>query len=389
MPAQFPDVAAPGPAPDASTARSQLRDLYSRLDVAAAQAHSSGLPVVGVLGNTVPVELIRAAGGFPLTLTGRAGPTPEGDRWMEPFFEPEVRAVFDGLLTGRFGPLALCVIPRTSDQYFKLFLYLTEVQRIGHGAQVPPLHLYDLLHTRTQRSRSYGIERTRELLARLAQCAGRPITDDDLGQAIVESNRRHVARGALLARRGNSPALESGTDALMLLGAGRFMLPDHYSARLLDALADGGRECPGPRLLVRGFPLNHTGLHAAVEAAGGVVVAEDDPWGSRSTGHPIDQDGDALLAIFDKYFRDEPSARVHPDSLRRQWYTQRLATGDIDGVIVYAPDFDDLAGWDVPGDLAVARELGVPATVLRGDAERITDKGSSQIAVFVQGLGHD
>lgn len=387
MPARPPNAAQP--APDARTARSRLREIYLRLDVAVERAQASGLPVVGVVGNTVPSELVRAAGCFPLTLTGRAGPTPEGDRWMEPFFEPEVRAVFDGLLTGRFGPLALCVIPRTSDQYFKLFLYLTEVQRIGHGGQVPPLHLYDLLHTRTERSRRYGLDRTHELVARLAQCAGRPVTDADLRQAIIESNRRHAARGQLLARREHSPALESGTEASMLLGAGRFMLPDEYTTLLLAALQDEDGPCPGPRLLVRGVPLNHPGLHAAVEAAGGMVVAEDDPWGSRSVGNAIDVAGDPMLAIFDKYFRDEPSARVHPDSLRRSWYTQRLAAGGIDGVIVYAPGFDDLTGWDVPDDLAVARGLGVPATVLRCDAEQLDDAARRQLAIFIQGLRHD
>jgi benzoyl-CoA reductase/2-hydroxyglutaryl-CoA dehydratase subunit BcrC/BadD/HgdB len=369
--------------------RMDPRALYADLDAAAAQAQASGLPVVGVVGHTVPVELIRAAGCFPLTLTGRHGPTPAGDRWMEPFFDPEIRAVFDGLLRGRFGPLALCVIPRTSDQHFKLFLYLAEVARIGQGQALPPLHLYDLLHTRSERSRRYGLERSRELLARLEQLAGYRIGPTELHAAIDESNRANAARGQVLACRDTVPASLDGTTALALLGASRLMLPSQYVDAVQAVLQAPRTACAGPRILLKGFPLNHDLLHRAIEEAGGVVVAEDDAWGSRACAPPIDNQGDPLEAIFDHYFRHVPSARVHPDSLRRQWYTARLAAGGIDGVVLYAPPFDDLIGWDIPDDLAVARELGIPATVLRQDAELPGSWREGQIATFVRGLVHD
>src|SRR5690606_23343201 len=70
-----------------------LRHHYRERCAAAEAARAAGIPVVGIVGNTVPVELVRAAGCFPLTLSDLPSDTSVGDEFMEPFFEPEIRYV--------------------------------------------------------------------------------------------------------------------------------------------------------------------------------------------------------------------------------------------------------------------------------------------------------
>jgi len=357
--------------------------------LAAAAARAAGIPVVGIVGNTVPAELVRAAGCFPLTLSGISNDTRVGDEFMEPFFEPEVRYIFDGLLRGAFGELALVIVPRTSDQYFKLFLYLREVVRIGRGERVPPVYLYDLLHTRSDRSRRYGLARTRELYERLCEIRGVAQDDDALRAAIVDANQARRAMQAAIELRERVPCALSGVDALAVLGAARFMDVNEYRRTLESFLAEPPvSSYERPRILIKGFPLNHSALHEAIERLGGVVVAEDDWWGSRSAGALIDENGAPLEAIFEKYFRDEPGPRVHSDALRQRWFRARLARGDIDGVVFYVPPFDDLIGWELPSDRALLAQgtRKIPDFVLRMEVGAAGAKLDEALRPFIEGL---
>ena len=84
------------------------------------------LPVAGVTSNTVPWELLRAAGYFPLMLNPvplnpPPGPAPFADRFMEDgVFSSRIRGIFDGIASGAWPFLKLVVIPRTSEQEHKL-----------------------------------------------------------------------------------------------------------------------------------------------------------------------------------------------------------------------------------------------------------------------------
>ena len=90
---------------------------------------------------------------------------------------------------------AFLLISRTSEQEYKLYLYLREVARQDPKSRIPPVYLYDLLHTRSSESYSYGLERTLRLKERLENLTGKPIDNDasaagDRGiQLRMQSNR--------------------------------------------------------------------------------------------------------------------------------------------------------------------------------------------------------
>jgi len=65
--------------------------------LAAARAHAAGGGrVIGYYTCNVPVELILAAGAFPLHLPHRTdGRTPRADVYMEPLLDRALRSAFD------------------------------------------------------------------------------------------------------------------------------------------------------------------------------------------------------------------------------------------------------------------------------------------------------
>jgi benzoyl-CoA reductase/2-hydroxyglutaryl-CoA dehydratase subunit BcrC/BadD/HgdB len=302
-----------------------------------------------------------------LRADGRA--TPAADEYMEAnVFHRRIRQIFDSVVSGAWDFLRAILLPRTSEQEYKLFLYSREVARERTREGMPRVYLYDLLHTRSPESREYGLERTYELKKQLEEITGQPIGADALREAVVESNAARAAVRRLLRLRHDGPRL-SGTEALRLIGPFWFMSRAEFATLALEAAEDLERRerLPGVRLLVKGAPLDGVGLHSALETRGAVVIAEDDWWGARSVGVDIDASADVLTAIFEHYYLEAPSPRVFPPEDADRWFQSRVTNG-VDGVVFYLPPEDYVAGWDYPRQKQFLDGLGISSLAVREDA---------------------
>jgi benzoyl-CoA reductase/2-hydroxyglutaryl-CoA dehydratase subunit BcrC/BadD/HgdB len=349
---------------------------------------ADGFPVVGITSNTVPWELIRAAGAFPCVINPGNENYADISRFMEEgVFEERIRAIFGAAISGELQYLSLLLIPRTSEQEYKLFLYLREVARIDPKRSIPPVYLYDMLHTRSSESYSYGLERTLCLKTRLEDLTGKAINDAALLYAIEESDLTRKAIRSLLSLRRQEPRA-TGTEALALIGASFFVGRDEYTSLAEQAAKVIGdrKVLAGTRLMIAGASLNHRALHQALENHGAVVVAEDDWWGSRSAGGDI-ADGlkDPLKAVFEKYYLDTPSPRLCPFELSDAWFQQTSADG-IDGVVFYLPPEDCIAGWDYPRRRHHLDERRIPHLLVREDAKSISEECHQRIETFVHSI---
>jgi benzoyl-CoA reductase/2-hydroxyglutaryl-CoA dehydratase subunit BcrC/BadD/HgdB len=339
-----------------------------------------GLAMVGVTSNTVPWELLRAAGLHPILLSPRPLHTPLADRYMEDVFSSRMKAIFDFLISPEAACLSAVVIPRTSEQEHKLYLYLREMIR-QKTEQSPEPILYNLLHARSSEAETYGLDRTRELKRNLERLIERRVEDDALSTAITEGNAaRQAIRGLLQHREGLSPKL-SGTEALALIGAWYFMDRSVYARLAQEALHEIEERPPlaGPRILIKGSSLDSSDFYSNLESHGAIVVAEDDWWGSRAAGRDIDATKDPILAIFEKYYFDAPSPRVFPSAIADDWFCRK--TSEVDGVIFYLPQDDDVIGWDYPRLRTFLDERAIPHLMLRSES-------SDQIATFIARLRH-
>jgi len=371
-----------------NTARERLRWHYENRTAWAMEQHRAGAPVIGFTANTVPYELIRAAGAAPALVNPQGAATPLADEWMEPVFDHSIRVTFDRALAGDWSFLKLLIAPRTSEQHYKLFLYLREAARQG-CTKIPPTQLYDLLHTRTPRSGRYGRTRTQDLAQRLAETTGHPITDESLTAAINESNAARAAIRQLLRLRRRAKPRLSGAEAMALIGAWNFMDRAAFAALATQAVKEL-KEAPslnGPRLLIKGAALDHPHLHHALESHGAIVVAEDDWHGARAAGRDIALGKDLLACLFRKYYRDADSPRMFPAEVADAWF-EREALRGIDGVVFYLPPEDDIRGWDYPRQKKFLEERGVAHLLIREEVSEATTSASlrEQIAAFIVDL---
>jgi benzoyl-CoA reductase/2-hydroxyglutaryl-CoA dehydratase subunit BcrC/BadD/HgdB len=330
------------------TALSTLVDAYEDRLAGARRARERGIGVVGRIGNTVPTELVLAAGWQPVLVAADMGArTPVADVYMEPIIAPETRSLFEQALNGIYESFELLVLSRP---YAHLHYYLKEVFRQGRAPRVPPLWMYDLMQSQRDAVRAYNWDRTRALRDRLQTLSSVELTEARLRAAISLTNAVRGLQRDLLERRWRGEL--SGVAAMRAIGAGYFMAPDQYATalgRYLNELAPDPTLQGRKRLLVLpSEPLSHTHLHQTLEAAGALVVAEDDWYGSRAPGSDIPRTGSALEGILLKYWTDTATQNVYPAEVREAWFTAHAARPDVDGVVFYLPPSDHQLGWDYP-----------------------------------------
>ncbi|MBV9580541.1 MAG: 2-hydroxyacyl-CoA dehydratase [Chloroflexi bacterium] len=368
-----------------STGLETLRQAYAdRLD-----AWQSTPRVVGLVGNTIPVELVLACGRVPVLVAARRGrPTPHADVYMEDVIAPETKSLFESAASGDLAFLELLVLSRP---YAQLYYYLKEVYRLGRGPAFPPLFMFDLMHSRREAVRAYNWARFRALIERLQRLAGQEITEGRLRDAIASTNSVRAQQRRLQELRWQQRV--SGVEALEALGAGYFIAPDAYRVALgsyVDSLAERPGLSARPRLLVvTSEPLSHTGLHQAVESAGAWVVAEDDWWGSRAPGADVPLAGSAYEAVFQKAWLDTATPGVYPSTAREAWLREHALREDVDGVVFYLPPSDHQLGWDYPRLNRWLSDHGKATLLVRSDAT--TPDGAEAIrldvAHFLESLG--
>jgi len=367
---------------DSSPSAQERLDGYYNNRLRAAQAfYAAGGRVVGILGPTIPVELIRAAGCFPMRLTATFSEPPRsGSEFMEADHPSELRSIFDHVLRGLYDFADLLVIDRSRVE---LYYYLKEVVRLGEGQTIPPLYHFDFSLVQTEQARAHDAWVLSQLRRRLEVLTGSPIVDAELRTAIQREDRKRTLMQQVveLKRAGRM----SGTAGLRALSAAQFTDIEEY-LDLLTEIGDSATSAAqrsGQRLLlVTADELSFDNLHIVLESQGATVVAEDDWWGANFGMEPVPTDPPLLEALTEKYFTDTASPLVFPPAHRRRWYRRQLEAGGIDGVVFHVPPEDHSFGWEYPTLKADADRAGLPTLLIR---ESVFDAaGQARIADSLQ-----
>lgn len=346
---------------------------------------SGGGRVAGYLGTTVPVELLSAAGFFPLQLSGLPDEaTPLGDRYMEDLFDPIVRSVFDRLLAGQYDFLDLIVLPRSSDSAQRLYYYLCELRRTGR-ADLPEILLFDVAHTEWESSRRHNRVRFDELRAGIEAVAGRSIASSALSAEIAVSNRRRGRLREIVALRRARPSRLSAVRALQAFDGWRSLAGETFDMLIDHVLSDPGPPPPpGPRLVLTGSALDHSGLHHLIESLGAVVVGDDHAYGEQGIGPDVDEAADPFQALLDHY-QTIPCSRTfqRPAASLCDFALKAGATG----VVFHLFTEEEAFTWEYPAQRRAleARGLGVLALTLQPytrDAEPLR----GELSKFIEGL---
>ena len=352
--------------PTGASAADELRSAFEQPFAELGSDTARDRNAVVISWPSIPVELVRAAGFAPVIARGRGAPTPAADRVLETdLFPNRLRQLVEAAITGRLTHVAAVVLPRTSDPDYKCFLYLRELVRRGDITTLPPILLFDVLHSDGADTQAYNTGRARALSEVLANLAGRKPVQDELRHEIASANRARAAARRLNALRTAAPRI-AGVDALPLLAAFWHLEPERYVA-LAEAAADSLADRPtldGPNVLLAGVPVDSTALHSAIEADGAVVVAELSPFGSGGLRADVEAAGDPFAALAKHYRGESIDARLPVRTLMRKLDD---ALGTVAAVVISLPPDDASFGWDYPRVRELLAQRSIPHAVLAGD----------------------
>lgn len=346
-----------------SEAFAALKDVYDHRDREAARWRAAGKKVIGELGCDVPDELILAAGMLPVRICADPErPLAETDKYLEYAFDPMVRAQFEKIVDGTYyDQIDALAISNSTDVIIRVFLYLREIHRVEPEKKVPPVAFIDWLFTR------HRIHQVRDefiiglFKQQVEAWAGRTITDEEIRTAgrICNENRQALREMARL-RRGQEVRI-SGSEALVIIGAGLFMDRSEHTKLVRQVTADAAQwpVLAGPRVYYTGANQEDTVLYDKIEAAGMVVVGEDTDWGDRHYDRDFNLDYPVIRGIVDRYFLRECSAKKSTPAQRVEALDREVDAAGAQGVIFYTNQYDEVATWDMPKQRKSLESRGV------------------------------
>ena len=200
--------------------------------------------------------------------------------------------------------------------------------------------------------------------------------------------------GELYELRKCDPPLVTGSEALRIMQAGFSMPKEDFNEKLRQALAEIRQRTPephtGPRIMIGGSYTDDPFLVDIIESLGGIVVTDSLCSGRRYIDTMVDESGDLMKAVTDRYFMHTPCPRMLEEAPERiKFMKQLLSEFRVDGVIFQKIAFcDNFAGEN----LLHQKELdadGIATTEMETEY-LATDKGRyrTRIQAFIEKLSN-
>ncbi len=275
-------------------------------------AKAQGRPMVGILCEFTPRELILAAGGIPVCLCGGSAATiPAAEQYLPSNLCPLIKSTFGYHVLDRNPFLKwadLVVAETTCDGKKKMYELL--------GA-TKPMHVLHLPHRADDPDAfEYWVGEVARLRSALEDRFGVKITDDRLRDAIRLMNRERSLRRRLadLMIRERPPITGRQLLELKSLISGIEADLQQYEKILelcqneqvgAQVASSGGRKARAKRVLLTGVPIVHGAelIVEVIESSGATVVCMENCTGLKPILEDVDlNEPDPIRAIARKYY---------------------------------------------------------------------------------------
>jgi len=272
----------------------------------ATQAKADGRPIVGILCEYTPRELIMAGGAVPVCLCGgSAEMIPPAEEHLPANLCPLIKSTY-GFHLRKGNPFLemadLVVAETTCDGKKKMYELM---------AKTRPMHVMELPQKPDDNDAMvHWVSELRKLKAALEEAFGVQITDEKVRQAIETMNRERGLRRRLAElMKADSPPL-TGRQLLELKSSISGLCADFEQyAKALEQYESQGRRAGGDsrvRVLLTGVPTVHGAERVVdlIESHGGLIVCMDNCTGLKPILEDVEESAsDPIVALAEKYFR--------------------------------------------------------------------------------------
>ena len=336
---------------------------------------ASGKPIVGNFCSYTPEELIYAAGGIAFRLFGTKEDISMADAHLQAYCCSLVRGGLEDALKGNLSFLDGTVFPHTCDSIQRL----SDIWRLNAGFS---FHLDVVLPVKldTQSARSYMIDVLNDCKSDLESALKTRITDEKLWQSIKLYNRLRRTLGEIYEMRSKDPDSISASDLYHVIKASMIMDRDEFWP-LLTALRDELKKNvkdstlnKNKRIILSGGICNHPDIYTALEESGAEVIWDDLCTGTRYFEGEIEESGDPIEAIADRYMTRMVCPAKHLTMTARGENLVRMVKDrNASGVIFMFLKFCDPHSFDYPYLKQFLDDAGVPNILLEVEEQLPSD----------------
>ncbi len=335
--------------------------------------------IVGYFCSYTPEEIIYAAGAHPFRIFGSDDTIHLADAHFQSYCCSLVRGALEGALAGRLDFVDGAVFPHTCDSIQRLSdIWRMNVKAPFHLDVVAPVKLD------SESARAYMIEVLQRFTTDLESRLAVKVSREALQRAIGIYNRIRGYLGRLYEIRSEDPGLISGSDLHAITKASMIMDRDRLLEILPNVVAEldknkgKGKEPPGKRLVMAGGVCTQPDVYRFIEEAGGVVVGDDFCTGSRYFEGMVEEKGDPITAIADRYMTRSPCPAKHAGLFTRaDRLVDIVRKKKARGVVFILLKFCDPHAFDYPYLKQALDRAGIPSLLVEVE-DRLPSEGQLQ-----------
>lgn len=320
-------------------------------------------PVVGIIPAYFPMELIWAAGGYPVQLWGNNLTTEKSDAYLQAYCCSVARSILE---------LELREITRMVKAYVFTSLCdtLINLREIYRGIFLKPTLELSIPITRTMEARHQYLKSiVTSVMDGLEEITGKNITSDSLAKAAELYGHTRALQRELYQIRREKPGLVKNHDFYTVIKTGFFLPVNTYNRMLEDLLEQLGKleDNAGnrPRLFLSGMVFDPVEIYKVFDELGVCIVDDDFANGWRTVSKEKLKTENLIEGITDFLFNPSPCCCIYnPDRDRHPYLLDKIKESEAHGVVFWYLKFCEPDAFDRPQLIKQFQNANIPIAAI-------------------------
>jgi len=315
-------------------------------------------PVIGVMPAYFPLELIDAAGGYPVQLWGNNLPIEKSDAYLQPYCCSVARSLLELELRGIAQMVKAYAFTSLCDT-------LVNLREIYRGIFTKPTVELSIPVTQTVEARNdYLKSVVRSVTDGLENVTGRKITPETLQQASQRFGRSRALQRQFYRIRRENPGLIRNHDFYTVIKSAFFLPADIYNVMLENLLTDlaGLKEDDHnrPKLLLSGMVFDPIEVYKIFDDSGVWIVDDDFANGWRTIAKNDLKTENLARGVTEYLFNPAPCCCIYnPDHDRYTYLSKKVKETGADGVLFWYIKFCEPDAFDRPQLMQRLKQEGI------------------------------
>jgi len=320
-------------------------------------------PVIGVMPAYFPLELIEAAGGYPVQLWGNNLPIEKADAYLQSYCCSVARSVMELEMREAAHMVKAYAFTSLCDT-------LINLREIYRRVFTKPTLELSIPITRTEEARhKYLASVVKSVTRGLEENTGNKTKPETLNQAAKLHGRTRELQRRLYRLRRKRPGIVKNHDFYTAIKTGFFLPADVYNRMLEDWLqnlegmaGDKGRR---PKLLLSGMVFDPLEIYKIFDDLKIDIVDDDLANGWRTVSKESLKVENLVEGITQYLFHPAPCCCIYnPDNDRHPYLLDKVKQSGADGILFWYIKFCEPDAFDRPQLMNRFKEADIPAAFI-------------------------